>query len=291
MSRAKSPTARLEGEARTRWETRLTQTQRDEIDEAFSLILQNEDASMLDVDHIRQVMLALGHDESMLGSARGGQIRLEDFCEALSQRDAAFFTTCEAQLREAFMVFDKNGNDEVDAPELQHVLKNLGFDLSDEETDEMLVLADMITRNNVMTFDEWCDTLRLFKEKGVQRSAVVAMLVQVARVGRRLWPFWTTLGDPIDFLEAPLAFVVTVFAPTILGGLEEQRLPFVASLRRRERAHARLLSARGPAAERPPPPPSVLAMAEEVAPIELHTHRSNDELAHDLLTWRTVDGR
>ncbi len=52
-------------------------------------------------------------------------------------------TDSEEELREAFRVFDKDGNGYISAAELRHVMTNLGEKLSDEEVDEMIKEADL----------------------------------------------------------------------------------------------------------------------------------------------------
>ena len=52
-------------------------------------------------------------------------------------------TDSEDEIREAFKVFDKDGNGFISAAELRHVMTNLGEKLSDEEVDEMVREADM----------------------------------------------------------------------------------------------------------------------------------------------------
>merc|ERR1712179_580458 len=49
----------------------------------------------------------------------------------------------EEELREAFRVFDKDGNGFISAAELRHVITNLGEKLTNEEVDEMIREADM----------------------------------------------------------------------------------------------------------------------------------------------------
>jgi len=49
----------------------------------------------------------------------------------------------EEELRDAFRVFDKDGNGYISAAELRHVMKNLGEKLTDEEVDEMIREADI----------------------------------------------------------------------------------------------------------------------------------------------------
>ena len=48
----------------------------------------------------------------------------------------------EAELMEAFKVFDKDGNGYISAAELRHVMTNLGEKLTDAEVDEMIREAD-----------------------------------------------------------------------------------------------------------------------------------------------------
>jgi calmodulin len=48
----------------------------------------------------------------------------------------------EQELYNAFKVFDKDGSGTISSDELRNVLKSLGEDLSDEELDEMIKLAD-----------------------------------------------------------------------------------------------------------------------------------------------------
>ena len=51
-------------------------------------------------------------------------------------------TDTEEEIREAFKVFDKDGNGFIDAQELRHVMTNLGEKLTDEEVNEMISEAD-----------------------------------------------------------------------------------------------------------------------------------------------------
>ncbi len=51
--------------------------------------------------------------------------------------------TSEDEIREAFRVFDRDGNGYVNAAELKHVMTNLGEKLTDEEVDEMIREIDV----------------------------------------------------------------------------------------------------------------------------------------------------
>merc|ERR1712192_270561 len=52
-------------------------------------------------------------------------------------------TDSEEEIREAFRVFDKDGNGFISAAELRHVMTNLREKLTDEEVDEMIREADI----------------------------------------------------------------------------------------------------------------------------------------------------
>ena len=47
------------------------------------------------------------------------------------------------QVKEAFRVFDKDGNGFISAAELRHVMENLGDKLMEDEVKEMIETADM----------------------------------------------------------------------------------------------------------------------------------------------------
>ena len=52
-------------------------------------------------------------------------------------------TDSEEEIKEAFKVFDKDGNGFISAAELRHIMTNLGEKLTDEEVDEMIREADI----------------------------------------------------------------------------------------------------------------------------------------------------
>ena len=63
------------------------------------------------------------------------KLRPEEAEEELNQE--------EEELKEAFRVFDKDGNGFISAAELRHIMTNLGEKLTDEEVDEMIREADI----------------------------------------------------------------------------------------------------------------------------------------------------
>ena len=48
-----------------------------------------------------------------------------------------------AEIREAFSIFDKDGNGLITAAELKHVMRSLGENLTQEQVDEMIREADL----------------------------------------------------------------------------------------------------------------------------------------------------
>ena len=62
--------------------------------------------------------------------------------------------TDEEELKEAFKVFDKDGNGFISAAELRHVMTNLGEKLTDEEVDEMIREAD-VDGDGQVNYDEF----------------------------------------------------------------------------------------------------------------------------------------
>ncbi|KAK6999836.1 calmodulin-3 [Biomphalaria glabrata] len=57
-------------------------------------------------------------------------------------------------LRDAFRIFDKDGNGLISASEIRHILCNLGEKLTDEEVDEMIREADL-TGDGQINFEEF----------------------------------------------------------------------------------------------------------------------------------------
>ena len=62
------------------------------------------------------------------------------------------------EIKEAFKVFDKDGNGFISAAELRHIMTNLGEKLTDEEVDEMIREAD-VDGDGQITYDEFVDMM------------------------------------------------------------------------------------------------------------------------------------
>ena len=67
----------------------------------------------------------------------------------------------EEEMREAFRVFDKDGNGYISSAELRHVMTNLGERLSEEEVDEMIQKADVDGDGHV-NYEGWSRVLVRF---------------------------------------------------------------------------------------------------------------------------------
>jgi len=67
-----------------------------------------------------------------------------DFLEFLQLMARKFVEhDLQADVRQAFRMFDRDGNGTVNAQELRHVMMNLGEKLSEDEVDEMMREADV----------------------------------------------------------------------------------------------------------------------------------------------------
>ena|SRR5438105_10741457 len=65
-----------------------------------------------------------------------GKISFDDFLHIMNR--PMDDSDCSEELREAFKVFDLDGNGLISATELQHVMTNLGEKLTEEEAKEMV---------------------------------------------------------------------------------------------------------------------------------------------------------
>ena len=73
-----------------------------------------------------------------------GTIDFNEFVNLMLRKknDADEGADPEKELKEAFKIFDKDGNGFISAAELRHVMTNLGEKLTDEEVDQMIKEAD-----------------------------------------------------------------------------------------------------------------------------------------------------
>jgi len=80
-------------------------------------------------------------DQLQVDTDGDGTIDFDEFVELMKNKMKGL--DAEEEIREAFKVFDKDGNGFISAAELRHVMTNLGEKLTDEEVDEMIREADV----------------------------------------------------------------------------------------------------------------------------------------------------
>merc|ERR1711868_294473 len=80
-------------------------------------------------------------DISEVDADGNGEIDFPEFLNMMAKKMKE--TDSEEEIREAFRVFDRDGNGYISAAELRHVMTNLGEKLTDDECDEMIREADI----------------------------------------------------------------------------------------------------------------------------------------------------
>ena len=128
----------------------LAEEQIAEFKEAFSLFDKDGDETIT-TKELGTVMRSLGQNpteaelQDMINevNAEGGNgtIGFPQFLTLMARKMED--TDSEEEIREAYRVFDKDGNGFISATELRHVMTNLGEKLTDEEIDEMIREADL----------------------------------------------------------------------------------------------------------------------------------------------------
>ncbi|XP_030854434.1 calmodulin-alpha [Strongylocentrotus purpuratus] len=136
----------------------LTEEQIAEFKEAFSLFDKDGDGTIT-TKELGTVMRSLGQNpteaelqdminevdaDGKLLSQSGrcnGTIDSPEFLAMMAKKMKD--TDSEEDIREAFRVFDKDGNGYISAAELRHVMTNIGENLTIEEVDEMIREADV----------------------------------------------------------------------------------------------------------------------------------------------------
>lgn len=130
--------------------------------DAFKMFDKNGDGA-IDKSELRTVMASLGMNptqrevEEMVREAdtvnADGLIEFEEFVAFMKNRKKDKATE-EAELREAFAVFDKNGDGTIERAELMKVMTELGEKLTAEEVDEMIREVDE-NGDGVISYDEF----------------------------------------------------------------------------------------------------------------------------------------
>ncbi|KXJ24804.1 Calmodulin [Exaiptasia diaphana] len=138
----------------------LTEEQKNELQEAFSLF-DKDGSGTISNEELEVVMKSLGQNPSEeelqkmireVDADGNGEVDFEEFLvmmkTQMQHRDA------DAEVREAFRVFDRNGDGSITAMELRSAMASLGEKLSDDELAEMMREADL-DGDGVINFEEF----------------------------------------------------------------------------------------------------------------------------------------
>nr|BCL59305.1 Gamillus-Nano-lantern_Ca2+_indicator_delC10 [synthetic construct] len=149
----------------------LTEEQIAEFKEAFSLFDKDGDGTIT-TKELGTVMRSLGQNpteaelQDMINEVDAdgnGTIYFPEFLTMMARKMKD--TDSEEEIREAFRVFDKDGNGYISAAQLRHVMTNLGEKLTDEEVDEMIREAD-IDGDGQVNYEEF---VQMMTAKGGKR--------------------------------------------------------------------------------------------------------------------------
>ena len=126
----------------------MTEEQIAEFKEAFSLFDKDGNGTIT-TKELGIGMRSLGQNPTeaelqyiinKLGADSNGTVDFPEFLTVMTREMKEIES--EEWIREAFRVFDQDGNGFISAAELRHVLANFGEKLTDEEVDEMIREAD-----------------------------------------------------------------------------------------------------------------------------------------------------
>nr|ADF42668.1 BRET-based auto-luminescent calcium indicator [synthetic construct] len=154
-----------------RMHDQLTEEQIAEFKEAFSLFDKDGDGTIT-TKELGTVMRSLGQNpteaelQDMINEVDAdgnGTIYFPEFLTMMARKMKD--TDSEEEIREAFRVFDKDGNGYISAAQLRHVMTNLGEKLTDEEVDEMIREAD-IDGDGQVNYEEF---VQMMTAKGGKR--------------------------------------------------------------------------------------------------------------------------
>lgn len=112
-------------------------------------------------------------------------------------------TDSEEELKEAFRVFDKDGNGFISAAELRHVMTNLGEKLTDEEVDEMIREADVDGDGQV----NYQGKIRFLQLKINMSSLFPCFTIFVSKTCDPI-PFYLAINNVYQKLWLQLAYII-----------------------------------------------------------------------------------
>ncbi|PRT52688.1 Calmodulin [Wickerhamiella sorbophila] len=143
---------------------KLTEEQISAYKEAFSLFDKDHDGK-ISAKELGTVMRSLGQTPSESEVAdmineidmdNDGSVDFPEFLTMMARKIKD--TDTEEEVREAFRVFDRNGNGYISSAELRHVLISIGDKLTEEEADEMIREAD-VDQDGQINYEEFSRVL------------------------------------------------------------------------------------------------------------------------------------
>ena len=126
----------------------MTEEQIADCMEGFSVLDKNGDG-LITREELGTVMRSLGQNPTdadlqdiinEVDADRDGTINFNEFLTMMELKRRQ--SRAEAELKEAFQLFDRDSNGLISAEELSHVMKNIDANMSDTEIDEMMREAD-----------------------------------------------------------------------------------------------------------------------------------------------------
>jgi calmodulin len=129
-------------------------------------VLLTERIGQITTKELGTVMRSLGQNPSeseladMINEVDADNDGTIDFPEFLTMMARKMKDTdSEEEIREAFKVFDRDGNGFISAAELRHVMTSIGEKLTDEEVDQMIREADADGDGRI-NYNEFVDLLQ-----------------------------------------------------------------------------------------------------------------------------------
>ena len=127
----------------------MTDSLQSQVKEIFDLFDKDRDGSV-NQNELKDVISALGisaSDEETKTLAKGGLLGFKDFFEFYNKK--LKFVDKEADIVDAFKIFDKDNKGSIGKEELKHIITSLLPNINEKDIDEMLKEADLNGDGNI----------------------------------------------------------------------------------------------------------------------------------------------
>ncbi|BFZ07237.1 hypothetical protein BsWGS_10276 [Bradybaena similaris] len=130
---------------------KIPEKQMQELTDAFRIFDKNKDGS-ISCDELGEVLRSMGQNPTKadlnvmineMDPNENGRIEFKEFVDAMCKIGINTREQEADKLRDAFRVFDSNGDGFIFANELRHAMTSMGEPLTDEEVDKMMDEADI----------------------------------------------------------------------------------------------------------------------------------------------------